>query len=357
MMTKEAARYACLLARVVLASDDADTEAELAEAFELGRLFVEQSIPPDELMNIHHTALLELASSAPGLQLAQVAARINAPLMEMSMAYGLAFRQQTENRFNAMVQARLEQTSRLQSVGTLAAGVAHDFNNIIGCIVGYAELTVDALPADSCENRNLGQILIACARARDLIKHLLAFARQRPLDTAEVDVVAEIREALELVKLSLHSNVRLTLHVALGAPRVLAEPGSLEQLIMNLCLNANDSLVCSGALEVLVIPAGAAPVVPAGHEQSLCILVRDNGNGIMPELLIHIFDPFFTTKEVGKGSGLGLSVVHGIVSQLGGVIEVHSETSGIHTGTEFAIFLPCLSLGMPIEPAQVEILH
>lgn len=357
-MNHEATRYAQLLAEIVLAPGDADMEVELSEVCELGRLCVEKAIPPDELINIHHKALEALASGHPDLLFSELAGRLTSPLMELSMAYGLAFRQQSENRFNALVQARLEQVSRLQSVGTLAAGVAHDFNNIIGCVVGYAELTTDALPMNSSAADNMRQILIACDRAQDLIKRLISFARQRSSEAIEVDILAEIREALKLVKLSVRAQVQLVLHLGLDSARVHADPGSLMQLIMNLCLNANDAIANQGQIDIFITQASRAVIrPPLGRESNVCILVRDNGQGIAPEILNQIFDPFFTTKEPGKGSGLGLSVVHGIVMQLNGEICARSETQGVNTGTDFAVFLPCNWQSLPLDPPVVEVLR
>ena len=343
-MSDKPQRYASLLRRISLAVDGLDLEADLAEAFELGRAFVEDGVPPDELMSIHHQALVELAQAQPKLMLADVAERLTAPLMEMSMAYGLAFRQQAEMRLAAMVEARMEHASRLQSVGTLAAGVAHDFNNIIGCIAGLAELVSDDLPAGSQAARNLEQILIASARARDLVQRLLAFARQRPAAAVEVSVIDSVTETLALLEPSLRKQVHLRHRFALREARIKVDPGSLQQIVMNLCLNANDAIEGEGEIEVVLTSAAATGRAPAGHEGDLCLLVRDSGRGMVPEVVAQVFDPFFTTKAPGEGSGLGLSVVHGIVTDLGGVIEVSSVASGSRTGTEFALFLPCLKL-------------
>lgn len=130
--------YFPILEQVAMAAIDADIEAWLAEAFELGRSMVDQMVPPDEVTNIHHEAILRLAKLHPELSLVQVADRLTRPLMEMSMAYGLAFREQMERRYEGMINTRLEQSRKLEAVGTLAAGIAHDFNNILGSIVGFA---------------------------------------------------------------------------------------------------------------------------------------------------------------------------------------------------------------------------
>lgn len=350
-MSKEAERYANLLERFVMANGIDNAEQNLAEAFELGRQFVEQSVPPDELMNIHHNALVQLAHSLPDIAFADVADRITAPLLEMSMAYGLTFRQQSEERFNAMVRERYEQTSRLQAVGTLAAGIAHDFNNIIGGIWGYSELLHDDVKDQSPEKAKLEQIMKGCSRARDLVNRMLTFARQQSSTQYTLNLSEQVREALDLLTLSLKEKVSLSLTEELDNPTIIAAPGVIQQIIMNLCLNANDAIEQSGTIRVHIGTGGVDHPAPPGHEHSVCIRVADTGSGMPPEIVEQVFNPFFTTKEPGQGSGLGLSVVHGIVTQLGGVIEIHSECTGHNTGTEFTLFIPAAS---PIQPLPHE---
>ncbi len=350
-MSQENERYANLLERFVLANDIDNAEQNLAEAFELGRQFVEKSVPPDELMNIHHNALVQLAHSQPDIAFADVADRITAPLLEMSMAYGLTFRQQSEERFNAMVRERYEQTSRLQAVGTLAAGIAHDFNNIIGGIWGYAELLHDDAKNPSPEQFKLEQIMKGCSRARDLVNRMLTFARQQTSARHTLNLSEQVREALDLLTPSLKEKVSLSLIETLNNPTVNAAPGVLQQVIMNLCLNANDAIDQVGHIRVHVGAIDPDRPAPPGHEHDVCIRVADNGSGMPPEVVEQVFNPFFTTKEPGHGSGLGLSVVHGIITQLGGAIEIHSECTGNNTGTEFFLFIPAAT---PIQPLQIE---
>lgn len=350
-MSQETERYASLLERFVLDNDRDNAEQNLAEAFELGRQFVEQSVPPDELMNIHHNALVQLARTQPNIGFADVADRITAPLLEMSMAYGLTFRKQSEERFNTMIRERYEQTSRLQAVGTLAAGIAHDFNNIIGGIWGYSELLHDDAKEQSPEQFKLEQIMKGCGRARDLVNRMLTFARQQTSAQHNLNLTEQVREALDLLTPSLKDNVSLTLIETVDNPTVHAAPGVLQQVIMNLCLNANDAIHSVGHIRVHLGVNPPARPAPPGHEHSLCIRVSDTGSGMPPEIVEQVFNPFFTTKEPGHGSGLGLSVVHGIVTQLGGTIEVHSECAGSNTGTEFTLFIPAAT---PIQPSPQE---
>lgn len=335
-------RYFPILEQVAMAAMDADIEAWLADAFELGRAMVDQMVPPDEVMNIHHEAILRLAELHPQLSLAQVADRLTRPLMEMSMAYGLAFREQMERRYENMVNTRLEQSRKLEAVGTLAAGIAHDFNNILGSIVGFAEMAADDLPVGSVGKQNIQQILKASFRARDLVARMLSFARQSPVKSIRVDIVPQVREALALLRASLNPSVKLFFDFAMPQAVVLADPIQIQQIIMNLCINAADAMSGSGTITIRIDPAATVCAAKEDLPLRVCLSVRDSGSGMPPEVLERVFDPFFTTKAPGKGSGLGLSVVYGIVTQLEGVIEVESRTSGTSTGTEFRVTLPLL---------------
>jgi signal transduction histidine kinase len=333
-------RYFPILEQVAVAGIDVDIEVFLADAFELGRSMVDQRVPPDEITNIHHEAVQRLAQLHPQLGLAQVAGRLTQPLMEMSMAYGLAFREQLERRYESMVNERLEQSRKLEAVGTLAAGIAHDFNNILGSIVGFAEMTADDLPPGSASKQNIQQILAASFRARDLVARMLSFARQRPVKSIRVDIVAEVRDALALLRASLAPSVKLSFDSALSQADVLADPIQIQQIVMNLCINAADAMNGSGTIAIRIDPVPTASTVSEDMPPRICLSVSDDGSGIPPETLARVFDPFFTTKAPGKGSGLGLSVVYGIVTQLKGVIEVDSRSSGTKRGTEFRVLLP-----------------
>jgi signal transduction histidine kinase len=336
-------RYFNILKGVAGASIGQDIEADLADAFELGRLLVDQKVPPDEVTIIHHEALLQLACNQPNLRLAQVARNLTRPLMEMSMAYGLAFREQTDRRYQEIINDRLEQSRKLEAVGTLAAGIAHDFNNILGAIVGFAEMVGDDLPDGSIGKSNIQQILRASSRARDLIARMLAFASQSPVNPVSVDIVAEVRESIALLRGSLNPAVQIVLECELDTAFVLADPSQIQQIVMNLCINAADAMNDAGTINIRIEPARSNESALQESIESVCLSVADTGCGMAPEVMARVFDPFFTTKEPGKGSGLGLSVVYGIATQLGGAIEVRSRTSGDRAGTRFQVLLPLQS--------------
>jgi PAS domain S-box-containing protein len=241
------------------------------------------------------------------------------------------------------------QSGKLEAVGTLAAGMAHEFNNILGSIVGFAEMTADELPEDSGAQHNVAQILGASFRARDLIARMLAFARQSPVQpvAVAVDVVVQVREALAMLRASLPPAVQLSFHSGMDeadAPAtVLADPTQIQQIVMNLCINAAHAMDDRGSISIALNPAGGIKGAPPQYADGVCLTVTDSGSGMTPEVLAQVFDPFFTTKAPGKGTGLGLSVVYGVVTGLGGVIEAQSRIDDGNRGTEFRVFLPVVN--------------
>lgn len=336
-------RYLHILEQIVSNVDVLAREAALAEAFDLGRVLLATAATPDNIVALHHETLEEYAQRHPHVRLDEVASQLTLPLMELTMAHGMAFREQLQRRHQGEVTERLAHTTRLEALGTLAAGVAHDFNTLLGSITGYAELTGDALAPDSVGQAHLQQILIACGRARDLIRRMLDFARQRPAAPVAQDLVAEVHTTLAMLQPSLASNIRVQFDHQLTAPAwVLADAGQLQQIVLNLCINAADAMGDRGDLRLELGLTSAADDAQPGHAGDFCLRVSDTGCGMPPEVQARVFEPFFTTKAP-KGSGLGLSVVYGIVHQLGGDITLSSRSSGPHTGTTFRIFLPPLN--------------
>ena len=332
--------YALLVEQVVFARDALEYERLLASAFECGRALLGRKANPDDIIDLHHQALQRLGAAHPELRLGEIAERLTLPLMEISMSHGLAFREQMESRFRAIVDARLEQSSKLEALGTLAAGIAHDFNNILGCIVGFTELTQNAVPEGSRGRENLHQILAACARAGDLVRRMLDFARAVPSAPRHHDLVAQVREVLAMLANMLGKGIALEFDSSLPTATILADPGQIQQVIMNLCINAAEAMNGRGTIRLALHPArSAGGAVPPGLADGYCLSVADHGCGMLPEVQARVFDPFFTTKAP-QGSGLGLSVTHSIVTQLGGEITLSSRSSGPDTGTEFRVFLP-----------------
>jgi len=249
------------------------------------------------------------------------------------------------------LEATLRQALKMEAVGTLAGGIAHDFNNVLLPMMMLTQLTLSRLPPDSRERLDLVRVLSAQKRAKALVGQILAFSRGSSAEYVDVDLAAICRETLHLLRATLPATVNLVDRLeAVG--RVRADPTQLQQVLMNLCSNAAQAMPSGKgtitvrldeiALEVGELPEGLAP----GRHCRL--VVSDDGSGIPPGIVERIFDPFFTTKEVGVGTGLGLSVVHGIVSAHRGAITVATE---VGQGTAFTILLPSVAAQAQAEAA------
>jgi PAS domain S-box-containing protein len=242
----------------------------------------------------------------------------------------------------ACLEQQLRQSQKLEAMGTLAGGIAHDFNNILGAILGYGEMAQKRAPENSSERRYIDNVMQAGGRAKALVERILAFSRSGVGDRVPVNVQAAVAEALELLSASLRPGVRLVTNLTAGNAAVIGDPTELHQVVMNLCTNAMQAMPEGGVLDVTLTRTNLdAPKtlshgsVDAGAYVTLC--VSDTGVGIAPQLADRIFDPFFTTKGVGEGTGLGLALVHGIVADLHGAIDVSTQEG---VGTTFAIWLP-----------------
>jgi PAS domain S-box-containing protein len=230
------------------------------------------------------------------------------------------------------LQAQLVQAQKLEAVGTLAAGIAHDFNNIISVVMSYAALAGQGIEPQAGAHADLEQIVEAAHRAAALVRQLLAFSRRQVVQREPVEPGAVVLEAQSLLRRVLPANIDLRTSLAQGVPRVLIDRGQLEQVMMNLSVNARDAMPDGGTLEIST----------ASLDGQVVLTVRDTGTGIPRELHQKIFEPFFTTKPPGKGTGLGLATCYAIVRDAGGRIEVQSEDG---TGTIFRVLLPGLAPG------------
>jgi PAS domain S-box-containing protein len=245
------------------------------------------------------------------------------------------------------LEAQLRQAQKMEAVGTLAGGIAHDFNNILFAVIGYAELCLQDIQ-DEETRWNLSQILSACSRAKSLVNQILAFSRQVEQERRPLDVVPLAKEAVKFLRSSLPVTVDLSLDANARNSIILGDATQIHQVIMNLSTNAAHAMRTSGGQLRITIDNAAPPSEAArGDEKNgrpegfVHLAVSDTGHGIEPDHLNRIFDPFFTTKAPGEGTGLGLSVVYGIVKNLGGTIHVES-TAG--RGSTFDIYLPAVVL-------------
>src|SRR5882724_8140737 len=256
------------------------------------------------------------------------------------------------------LEAQLRQSQKMEAMGTLAGGIAHDFNNILGAILGYGELAYQHSAPGSALRRYLDNVMHAAGRAKALVDRILGFSRSGLGERVPVNVQSVIEETLELLAASLPSGIRLEKTLAAGDAAVIGDATHLHQVAMNLCTNALHAMERGGVLSV------ALGRVELAEQRSLSrgtlspgayvrLVVSDTGTGIAPAVLERMFDPFFTTKGVGEGTGLGLSLVHGIVAELGGAIDVATRPG---EGTKFEIWLPVAGeAGRPVVEAVGEL--
>jgi PAS domain S-box-containing protein len=240
------------------------------------------------------------------------------------------------------LEAQLRQSQKMEAIGTLAGGIAHDFNNILGAILGYGELAQQGSTEGTPLRRYLDNVMHAAERARLLVERILGFSRSGLGDRAPVNVRFVVEETLELLEASLPADIRLERRIEATDSAVIGDATDLHQVTMNLCTNAIQAMGHGGVLRVILerIDADDGRQLSRGSLAAgryVRLTVADSGVGIPPSVIDRIFDPFFTTKGVGEGTGLGLSLVHGIVSDLGGAIDVTSEKGA---GTTVEIWLP-----------------
>jgi PAS domain S-box-containing protein len=259
------------------------------------------------------------------------------------------------------LESQLRQAHRMEAIGTLAGGIAHDFNNILFPIIGYAEMLIDNAPKGSESHDYLEEIFKEAIRARDLIRQILTFSRQSIQELKPIRVQSIIKEALKLLRSSIPTTIQFSWRIDDACGVIMGDPTQIHQVIMNLCTNAFHAMEEKGGeLEVSLteIELGAGEM-PNGIDLSpgryIQLMVADTGHGIEREVLKRIFDPYYTTKEEGKGTGLGLAVVHGIIKEHCGDIRVSSESG---KGSVFHVYLPLIEIKdkekeMAPEPVQM----
>ncbi len=243
---------------------------------------------------------------------------------------------------NKRLEIQLVQSQKMEALGTLAGGIAHDFNNILSAVIAYAERGINVVIEPSKVRKNLDEVLKVSTRARDLVKQILAFSRRAKHEYIRIKLDVTIKESLKMLRAILPTTVEIRQNL-LANGRVLADSTQIHQVMMNLCSNAAQAMGDSGgvlevSLNKATIEEGAeahALDLPPGPY--LKLTVSDTGYGMTPEVIERIFDPYFTTKEKGQGTGLGLSVVHGIVKSHRGAITCKSVQG---KGTTFDIYIP-----------------
>jgi PAS domain S-box-containing protein len=254
----------------------------------------------------------------------------------------------------AKIQAQFLQAQKMEAIGILAAGVAHDFNNLLTTIQGYTHLAMMEVDKTTSLYRDLKEIHLAAVRAADLTRKLLLFSRKHPIDLSPLNINRTVDDLLKMLNRLIGEDIAVNTDLEPDLWTVQADAGNIEQVIMNLAVNARDAMPEGGKLTIktenVTIDEDYCKVFPhARPGKYVCLSVEDTGTGMDKEIIQHIFEPFFSTKEAGRGTGLGLSVVYGIVKQHKGWINVHSEPG---RGSTFKVYLPAFSAKLEDETKE-----
>ena len=324
------------------------------------KMNIAQAVSPDDIAKVRHMLSrkraadvatvydLELITKSGGRAAVEISSRAILKDGEAVGVQGIARditdRQRMENDLRAS-QAQLQQSQRLEAVGQLAGGVAHDFNNLLTAIIGYSDFALRKMRANNPIRRDIEEIKKAANRAATLTRQLLAFSRKQILKPEVLDLNLVVGDMHKLLERLIGEDIDLVTTLGSDTDPVKADRGQLEQIIMNLVVNARDAMPFGGSVtietaNVVFDEAYTSEHVPVKPGKYAMLAVSDSGLGMDANTQLHIFEPFFTTKELGKGTGLGLSTVYGIVKQSGGFIWVYSE---LNVGTTFKIYLPSLT--------------
>jgi len=253
----------------------------------------------------------------------------------------IEYRRQVEETLEKK-EAQLRQAQKMEAVGTLAGGIAHEFNNLLQAIRGYTTFAMDDLEPDQQAHQDLEQVVAAVDRAASLTSQLLRFSRAETLEREHLNLNDTVRIVIKMLRPLIGEHIDVEAHLGEDVCPVYADPGSLQQVLLNLCINARDAMPLGGKLTittrtVVITDAESENYPDIGPGVYASIAVTDTGCGMPPEVKDRVFEPFFTTKGVGKGTGLGLAIVYGVVRQHKGTIDVYSEPG---RGTTFRIYLP-----------------
>ena len=252
------------------------------------------------------------------------------------------------------LEEQLRQAQKMEAIGQLAGGIAHDFNNKLAVIIGYCDMLLRGLPADDASREPVEQIRVAGKDAASLVSQLLAFSRRQPIQPRVVDLNSLLRQMHDSLKRMLGGDIDLSMVHSPESGNILIDPTQFQQIIMNLAANSRDAMPAGGQLTIETASVELGEAYVQSHPGVTCgpyvmVVVTDTGEGMTAGTLEHIFEPFFTTKEIGRGTGLGLATVYGVIQQAGGSINVSSQ---VQRGTTFSIYLPCTQApAEQVEPA------
>jgi len=271
--------------------------------------------------------------------------------------HDITARKRAEEEKEAL-QAQLLQAQKMEAIGTLAGGIAHDFNNILGAIIGYSEIASDCIPPTSEAVKHLDKVLKASERAATLVKQILAFSRQANIERIPLKPGSIVKEAIKLLRPSLPSTITIKQNIEPSTRSILADPTHVHQILLNLCTNAFHAMEQTGGTLEITLADRTLSQQNLAHAPNLlagafvALTVGDTGPGIPAEIRNKIFDPYFTTKEAGKGTGMGLAIIHGIVTSYGGIITCESQPG---RGTVFEILFPAIDQRAVSETRPVEV--
>ena len=270
------------------------------------------------------------------------------PKTVISIGRDISERKKAEKE-KAELERRLRQAHKMEAIGTMAGGIAHDFNNMLAIIIGNAEMALHDIPEDSFSRHNIDQVLDASLRAKDLVKQILAFSRQTDKTARPINIIQATEDSLKLLRSTIPTSVEISNKFELDERFIKVVPTQFHQLIINLCTNATQAMHDKGVLKIglteINLTKDSANQLGKEPGSYIRLSVSDTGEGMDPATIDRIFDPFYTTREVGQGTGMGLSVVHGIVESHGGFITVESEPG---KGSTFHVFFP-VAEKMPID--------
>lgn len=253
------------------------------------------------------------------------------------------------------LEKQLIQAQKMESIGILAGGIAHDFNNILAVILGYADMARQDAPQDSKYVSDLDKVVNAGNRAKELVKQILAFSRQTEIERIPVQLQPVIKEVLNMIRASIPSTIKIVDKIDSNCSVVYADPTQVHQVLMNLCTNANHAMEQSGGILKIELKNThidkinqALTIKPGDYAE---LTVTDTGSGIDPAVIDKIYDPYYTNKEPGKGTGMGLAIIHGIITGYGGAISVESK---LGKGTSFHVYFPVIAQQdlSPVEDSQ-----
>jgi len=254
------------------------------------------------------------------------------------------------------VEQKLRQAQQAQAIGTLAGGIAHEFNNILWIIMANTELAAGNLPEENTAQINLQRVEKACSRGADLVQQILSFSRQGEYRPRPLDIIPIVKESLKFLRSSIPTTIEIRQNISTRSATIMSDPSQVHQALINLCTNAADAMgEKPGILEISMTEVELDQDGPTFHDnlapgKYVRLSVKDTGIGMESKVRKRIFEPFFTTKDVGEGRGMGLAVVHGIVKSCEGSIEVHSEQG---KGSTFHLFFPKIEKGRNLDPGVI----